>query len=542
MKRIIFKSLGILLISVFIATTLLTFNSLGHTTSQSGELFFTILHTNDEHSALVPSPLIDYREGEKNPSLGGFARLAQAVTKIRQDKENEGEPVVLISAGDYLGGSPYAWLSLQGHAAELSLMQEIGYDVITIGNHEYDYGPDRLGEYLRAAGYPKATSKTVILASNTIPPSGHGMEEMGIKKTYIKELENGLRLGFFGLIGKDAITVAPGTSPVTFSDQIETAKEKVGQLKEEGADIIIAVPHSGLKEVRELAKEVKGIDIIVGGHCHTAIKEPIIEGRTIIVQSGELLQYLGVLEIAYNQETGDLRIRNSETETPSLLPLDYRIPSEPKIISQIDYYTSELNDFIANMTDGRFLDVKQVIVKSDFKVNNRPKLSESPFGNFVTDGMRIKAEEVTGERVDLAFQANGAIRGGIIPGSMPYSMGEVALFDLVDLIGLGSGPDGLPGYPLVSAYFTGDEIRRILEISVLLSELMGDTYYLQVSGLQMTYDPNRAILMTASHTLNSWPSLYIIASSSSIGFPSLSFITRLRLGSISPTIGRNDAI
>lgn len=116
-------------------------------------------------------------------------------------------------------------------------------------------------------------------------------------------------------------------------------------------------------------------------------------------------------------------------------------------------------------------------------------------GNFVADAMRLKTQDVLGEKVDFAFQANGVIRGSILPSSLAFAEDRVSFYDLADLVGLGSGLDGQPGYPLVSVYLTGEEVRRVLEISVLLSELMGDTYYLQMSGVRMTYDPERAILL-----------------------------------------------
>lgn len=485
-------------ITVFVLTLTFILAGLGQISVQAQpyELYFTILHTNDEHSALVPSPLIDYDSLEANPALGGFARLAQAVHDIREAKSALGEPVLLISGGDYLGGSPYAWLALEGKAPELTLMQTLGYDVVTIGNHEYDYGPDNLAQYLKAAGYPAANARTALVASNTLPPTGHPLNDVGFLNTHTQALANGLKIGYFGLIGIDAVNVAPYSEPVEFADQIETAKKAVADLQQQGVDIIIAITHAGEDEDIDLARAVPGIDIIVGGHAHTLLEEPIIEGDTIIVQSGELLKHLGNLELAYNPTTGKVRVRNSETGKPFVLPLDHRIPSHPGMAALVAEYTGALNALIAEMTAGRFTDITETVVWSDFVVTNQPELSETPFGNFVTDAMRLIAEEVTGEKVHLAFQANGVIRGSIQPGSMPWSEGQVSFFDLADLVGLGSGPEGTPGYPMVSVYFTGEEIRRIFEVQVLLAELMGDTYYLQLSGGRVTFDRNRAVLFT----------------------------------------------
>jgi 5'-nucleotidase/UDP-sugar diphosphatase len=90
---------------------------------ETQELYCCILHTNDMHSELIPhSPAVDYRPGEENAAIGGFARLATAVDEIREEKRKEGEPVLLFDAGDFLGGAPFAWLALNGSAAELTIM------------------------------------------------------------------------------------------------------------------------------------------------------------------------------------------------------------------------------------------------------------------------------------------------------------------------------------------------------------------------------------------------------------------------------------
>ena len=289
---------------------------------ETEELHFCILHTNDMHSELIPhSPAVDYRPGEENDAVGGFARLATAVDEIRTSKMNEGEPVLLFDDGDFLGGGPFAWLALNGSAPELSIMLEMGYDAVTIGNHDYDYGPDVLAQYLLRAGYPEAHEKAVMLASNTEAPSDHPLAAQGLyKKTAIFELGNGLKVGVFGLIGKDAVIATADTGDVEFSDQHETAHQMVDTLQEQGVDVIVALSHSGVQEDRELAREVPGIDIIIGGHSHTALFEPILEGDTIIVQAGCFGEYLGQLELAYNSNTGELRVRNQENGRPFLIP------------------------------------------------------------------------------------------------------------------------------------------------------------------------------------------------------------------------------
>ena len=461
----------------------------------SEELYLTILHTNDEHSAMIPhSPAVDFHPEMADPTIGGYARLAGAVQQIREQKAETGEPVLLLSAGDYTGGTPFGWLVTEGVPAQLEIMHLVGYDVATIGNHEYDYGTDLLAAYLQAAGYPGANDRTALLASNTAPPKGHPLAGIFLKEHLI-ELENGLTVGFFGLIGKDAISVANSPEPVEFADQHETAVKMVEQLQREGADLIIAITHAGVEEDRELAREVSGIHVIVGGHCHTALFEPVIEEETIIVQAGSMLEYLGVLELAFDRVTEKVRICNS-AEQPYLLPLDDHVGLLPQVEEAMADYTAALNALVERQTGGQFLNILDTVALSDFALPDRPGLQETPFGNFITDAMRLVTSQKTGKRADFAVQANGSIRGSLIPGSLAHSRGKVSFYDLADLIGLGIGPDGKAGYPIVSLYLTGEEMRRVLEVAVLLEQMLGNTYYLQFSGLRYDYNPRNGVLFT----------------------------------------------
>ncbi|MGB5926202.1 MAG: bifunctional UDP-sugar hydrolase/5'-nucleotidase [Dehalococcoidia bacterium] len=465
---------------------------------ETQELYFCILHTNDIHSELIPhSPALDYRPGEEDPAIGGFARLATAVDEIREDKRKEGEPVLLFDAGDFLGGAPFAWLALDGYAAELTIMQEIGYDAVTIGNHEYDYGPDVLAQYLLQAGYPEAHQKTLVLASNTEAPSDHPLAARSLyKKTDMFGLENGLKVGVFGLIGEDAIMSMGENGDMQFLEQHETARQMVDELKEQGADVIVALSHSGVDEDRDLAREAPGIDIIIGGHCHTALFEPVLQGTTIIVQAGSLGMYLGQLELAYNSDTGELRLRNEENGHPFLTPIDSSFACDPEINALVQEYTLILNAHIEEVTDGEFDDVMNTVARSDFVLSNLPALSETALGNFVTDAMRFVAREFTGKRVDIAAQADGNIRNSISPGTVEYSAGNISFYDIAEAIGVGRGLDGYPGCPIASIYLTGEEVRRVLEITILLQEFMGDSYFLHFSGLRYSYNPTNAVLLT----------------------------------------------
>jgi len=455
---------------------------------------FTILHTSDEHSVFTPLPAVDYHSEKKDPALGGFARLAGMVKQIRSEKTDE--PVLLLSSGDFIGGSPYAWLILEGYSPEIELMMEIGYDASTIGNHEFDYGPDALAEYFHRAGYPDAHKKLPIIISNLSIPEGHAILDMEFLPNKIMELENGLKIGLFGLLGTDAYAVAPYAEPVHIKDPFKIAQQQVDKLRELGVDVVIALSHSGVREDRELAQKVNNIDIILGGHDHYQTLQPEIISNTILLHSSYYLENLGMLELEFDNSTGKVRLLNEENNSPFLIPLDDSVTEDPAILERIEYFTARLNDFVIDFSDSIFTDVYAHILHSDFPLVKHQDLVETTVGNFVVDAMRLEAERVTGHRVDLAIQANGVIRGDIIPGTMEWSEGKVSFMDLVTIAGLGSGPDKRPGYPMVSAYLTAHEVYNLLEVAGLLSKLMGDTYFLQLSGLKYSYDPGKIAWLT----------------------------------------------
>ena len=454
---------------------------------------FTLLHTNDEHSALLPhSQVTSYGAEGEAPIAGGAARLATAVSQLREINQAHDEPLLLVSAGDFLGGTPYGWLALQGFSPELSIMQQIGYDVITLGNHEFDFGPEVLARYLKAAGYPEVGARMALVASNTHPPADHPLAEVGLQKTHLMELENGLRVGFLGILGSEAQAVTPDPSPVQFSPPFQAAGEAVQELKQNGADIVVAVTHSGFREDVSLAQNVGGIDVIIGGHSHTALEEPVVmSDGTIIAQAGALLSHLGILELGFESSSGKLRLRNQDTGRPYLVPLDHDLPLYPALEPYLLKYTEELDHFFQKLTRNTFGHILDPVAYSAFPLPGEQALQETVFGNFVTDAMRLVVEEITEEKVDIALQSNGQIRGALIPSTLS---GGITFYDLAVSSGLGRGLDGRPGYPLVSVYFRGNDLCRLLEFSSFLAQSRGNSYFLQVSGLRYNYSPERSVL------------------------------------------------
>lgn len=482
---------------IFLAAAFLLFSLTSELKAEQGkEINFTILHTNDEHSALIPHfagdsySASDNQEGTDS-KLGGFARLASQIKAIRARKEAQGEELLVLNAGDFIGGSIFSWLNTRGYAPELKILQQLEYDIAVIGNHEFDYGPELLADYLKEAGYPAAHDRTKILASNLEAPVDHVLSTDNLyQDTHIIELEAGLKIGFFSLIGKDAVDVIAEKGDMQFLDQHQTARNKVAELKEKDAELIIAITHSGVAEDRELAKQVEGIDIIVGGHDHTALFEPIIEANTIIVQADSYLKYLGQLNLAYYPDNQELKIINQEKNNEFLITLDDGVEADEEIAEVVSEYTAHLNELIAQMTRNNYQDIEEIISYSDFKLANQPPRSETPLGNFVTDAMRIITEQSTDKKVDIALIGSGNIRQPIVPDQE----GGISFYNLANVVSLGEGYDGYPGYPIISVYFTGEEIAHLLEVAVLLEELMEPHYFLHFSGLRYDYNIDDAVL------------------------------------------------
>ena len=456
-----------------------------------GSLGLTIIHTSDEHSAVLPAPLAAYSGGRLAETRGGFARLATVVADIRRRKAAEGEPVLLTSAGDHTGGSPFSWLMRDGEAPELELMVAIGYDAITLGNHEFDHGPLRLASALGAAGFPAAAGRTAVIATNTRIPDGHPLGERGISRTHLDTLANGLRVGFIGLMGRGAARVAPAAEPIEFTSAADAAAAAAAELRAAGAQVIIALTHSGLREDRALARAVPAIDLILGGHDHRLIDEPAMEGGTIIVHPGASLRQLTVLGLSYDSATARVSVRSDAGSSPFVVPLGGDVGEDSLIAGRISSLRARVEERIAELTNGRFGPLDSTIAHASFVLGDAEG-AESPLGNFVTDAMRVTAGAATGEPVHFAFQANGNLRGQVEPGGGGENGGRITLQDLASVIPMGSARDGTPGYPILAVWLTGEEVRRVLELSVLLSEVLGGQYFLQVSGLRARYDPGRA--------------------------------------------------
>lgn len=234
----------------------------------------TILHTNDTHSRLEPFK-------ENGEWIGGSLRRMEYLQQVRSEQND----VLLVDAGDYSQGTPY--FNLFGGYVEVELMNQMGYDAATLGNHEFDNGLNALADRLR-----KAKFKTVCANY-----SFHHKDLDTLIKPYIIIEKGEKKIGIFGLLTDlDGLIADPAIlDTITYLDPIESSKKVVEYLRNtEQCNLIICLSHLGLEPERAdkpmcdklLAKKVDGIDIIIGGHSHTYLSEPLLINSTSIMQMG----------------------------------------------------------------------------------------------------------------------------------------------------------------------------------------------------------------------------------------------------------------
>jgi 5'-nucleotidase len=459
------------------------------------EKLLTVIHTNDLHSHLLGfSPNIDYtplKTGD-DQTVGGWARIAAV---IKSEKAKRTNPTLVLDAGDFLMGSLFHMVARE-EALELGLMKEMGYDVVTLGNHEFDLTPHGLARILDSA-HQKGGMPEIVFSNPIFHPEStedDTLEELfkkGVLKPYIIRDIQGIRIGIFGIFGKDAAEVSPFARPMKFRDPIETSREMLKTLKEkEKVHWVICLSHGGLRknkslsEDERLAKEVPGIDLIVGGHSHTKLKNPLMVNQTMIVQAGGHGEYVGVLDLAY--ENGKIKLKGYKS-----VEIDDSIQADEKIQKRVESYIGLINERVLKKEN---LSFHKVLAKTDFDL--RFADDESNLGNLIADSIRWKINRIDYDRNDpvtkvvVAIESNGMIRDDLLRGKT----GNVAVCDLFRTVPLGfSRGDDTMGYPLIACYFYAHEIKKTMEVVTSIYPKKGSNFFLQVSGMRFRYNPNRVI-------------------------------------------------
>lgn len=459
----------------------------------AAETSLTILFTHDLHDHLLPYTTL--RPDGQLQTLGGYARLQTAINQYREiDPE-----LLLLDAGDFSMGTLFQTI-FATEAPQLILMGQMGYDAITFGNHEFDFRATGLADALSIAKIKNKPLPPITIA-NVIFPTNHlgkmtsslvqlknAMESYPVKEYIILE-RKGVKIGVFGLMGVDAASNAP-MSEVVFTDPIENAKRIVSLLlNEEEVDLIICLSHSGTSgtspntEDEILAKQVPEIDIIISGHSHTTLTEPIIVGKTIIGSASEYGENLGVIKI---KQIAD---QSWALQEYYLQTIDESLSEDPIMAELVkDYQQIVQRDYLNHFN----LEFDQVVAYSPFNFTPSSEVgeehAEEPLGNLISDAYihAVKlAEGDNYEPIAVAISPNGTIRGSFVAG-------DITVADVFIVSSLGIGSDGIPGYPLISVYLTGKELKTLAEVDASVTPIM-KAAQLYIAGLSYTFNPNRLI-------------------------------------------------
>jgi 5'-nucleotidase len=421
-------------------------------------------------------------------TVGGFARIA---TIISEEKEKSPGNTLAIDAGDFLMGTLFHTLEIKT-GFQLGLMKKMGYDLCCVGNHEFDFGPEKLASSIKAS--LKEGDIPVLLIGNAVfdkeDKNDDQLEELynnGIIKRKFILTENGLKIGFFSLMGIDAYNVAPNALPVTFERQISFAKKMVKELQAEKCDIIICVSHSGVEKGKngewggediKLAENVKGINLIISGHTHTQLDNPVMVNGIPVVQAGDNGRYVGRLALNWNGE-------KLTVESYQLITVDDRTKGNKEINAMIEMQKTRITSEILDPI-GLSYDRPVAEVAYQLECNEYGGLESSNLGPLVADAIHYYINRHNRDGVDVSMVAAGVIRDRITPGIQTSS-------DIFRVMSLGSGNDNIPGYALSRLYVTGKELKNVLEILQVAYKNTPDNYC-YYSGIKVEYNPEKGLL------------------------------------------------
>ena len=468
----------------------------------------TILFTHDLHSHFLPQ--LTAEGGES----GGYARLKTVI-----DGERAMNPdALLVDGGDFSIGSLIQTLYTT-QAAELRTMGAMCYDAVTIGNHEFDHKGTGFAEMLNSAKAAQQAAVELLLVdarpledmdayrerfgpvtpvlptlleANYAPADDNpdrafirsAMEDYGVTDCMTLE-RGGVTYGLFGLMGVDSDECAP-TSGFTRTDAAKAAKRCVETLKGEGAEIIVCLSHSGTgdslasSEDEELAKAVDGIDVIVSGHTHSTLAEPLVVNDTYIVSSGPYCQNLGSLTFSWD-DGGEKRLLDYR-----LIPIDETVAEDPEIAGLVEQW----KDMVGETYLARYgLTYDEVLTHTDCDLTTPASAVQenNGLGTLVSDAFLWADRTLNAAYADsphtVSVTADGVLRANLPAGDLTVAMA-------FDVLSMGVGEDGTSGFPLVAVYLTGKELKAAMEVDASVTPIM-PAAQLYMSGAKYAFNTKR---------------------------------------------------
>ncbi|MDC1449942.1 5'-nucleotidase/apyrase family protein [Candidatus Thioglobus sp.] len=419
-------------------------------------LNLTILHTNDFHARFRPISKYDNNcSAESNAEgkcFGGSARLITAIEDARSRHEN----TVLLDGGDQFQGTLFYNLYKGKVAAEM--MNKLGYDGMTVGNHEFDDGPETLRAFMDAVNFP------VLMANANVDmePELKGKLQ---KSTVIER--SGHKIGLIGLVTEDVVDISSPGDNIIFTDAITAAQAEVDSLTAAGVGIIILMSHSSYEIDKEIAANTTGIDVIVGGHDNAYLSNisdrakgpyPTVVNGTQIVQAYAYGKYLGELSVVFDDEGKVI----SATGEP--ITIDGSVNENSQIVARLDELEKPITD------------LKETLVGNVSSSLNGDRavcrVQECDMGNMITDAMRAAGME---KGYSIALANSGGIRASL-------DAGQVTLGEIMTI---------LPFQNTMSTFkVTGKQLLAAIENGVSQVE-DGSGRFPQVSGMRFSFDASK---------------------------------------------------
>ncbi len=415
----------------------------------SADYTLTILHTNDFHARFEPISRFDSTcSAEDNTAgecFGGTARLVTAMAEARARSNNS----ILVDGGDQFQGTLFYTYYKGAAAAEF--MNKLGYDAMTVGNHEFDDGPEVLRGFIDTVEFPVLMSNADVSAEPLLADA--------IQKSVVLE-QGGDRIGLIGLTPQDTDELASPGPNVTFSDPAAAVQAEVDRLTAEGVNKIIVLSHSGYNTDLRIAENTTGVDVIVGGHSNTLLGDmegaagayPTMVGDTAIVQAYAYGKFLGELNVTFD----DAGVITEAVGQP--LIMDAAVTEDEATVARVAELAQPLDE-IRN----------QVVAEAADKLTGDRSVCramECDMGNLIADAMLARVKD---QGIDIALQNSGGIRADIDAGEI--TKGEVLTV--------------LPFQNTLSTFqVTGETLLAALENSVS-QHADGAGRFLQVAG--MTY-------------------------------------------------------
>ncbi|MDV7145697.1 bifunctional metallophosphatase/5'-nucleotidase [Tropicimonas sp. TH_r6] len=423
----------------------------------SADYTLTILHTNDFHSRFEPISKYDSgcsaEDNTEGKCFGGSARLVTAVEEAKARADNP----VLFDGGDQFQGSLFYTYYKGKVAAEF--MNKLGYDAMTVGNHEFDDGPEVLRGFMDSLDFP-------VLMSNADISAEPLLADVLRKSTVIER--NGEKIGLIGLTPIDTDELASPGPNITFTEPAQAVQGEVDRLTAEGVNKIVVLSHSGYKVDLAVAEATTGVDVIVGGHSNTYLSNvsekakgpyPTMVGDTAIVQAYAYGKFLGELKVVFDDEG---KIKEAVGEP---LVMDASVAENADAVARIAELAGPLNE----------IREKVVAESAEAIVGDRDvcRVQECAMGNLVADAM---LDRVKDQGVSIAIANSGGLRASIDAGEV--TMGEVLTV--------------LPFQNTLSTFeISGQVVIDALENGVSqVEEVKGR--FPQVAGLKFTWDPSVA--------------------------------------------------